>query len=68
MTVDSAKLMDMVLGDAPAHEIADAIKDVLSAKSYERIDAMKPVVASSMFDNDEPQETNELEDENDSTN
>jgi hypothetical protein len=33
--VDSEQFVDLVLQDSPAHEISDAIKDILYAKSAE---------------------------------
>ena len=47
--MDSANLIDLVLNDAPAHEISDAIKDVLYAKSADRLEAGRPVVAADLF-------------------
>ena len=47
--MDSANLIDLVLDDAPAHEISDAIKSVLFSKSADRIEAGRPVVAADMF-------------------
>jgi len=47
--VDSEQFVDMVLQDSPAHEISDAIKDILYAKSAERLEAGRPVVAADLF-------------------
>ena len=47
--MDSANLIDLVLQDSPAHEISDAIKDILYAKSAERLEAGRPVVAADLF-------------------
>ncbi|MFM7696385.1 MAG: hypothetical protein ACKO6G_06910 [Vulcanococcus sp.] len=47
--MDSLNLLDLVLNDAPAHEISDAIKDVLYAKAADRIEAGRPVVAADLF-------------------
>jgi hypothetical protein len=51
--VDSENLIDLVLQDAPAHEISDAIKDVLYAKSADRLEAGRPVVAADLFGDEE---------------
>ena len=63
--MNPAELIDKVLGDAPAHEISDGIKDILMQKSVERIEAGKPVVADSMFqsqsENDPESEVTEQE-------
>ena len=47
--MDSANLIDLVLQDSPAHEISDAIKDILYAKSADRLEAGRPVVAADLF-------------------
>ena len=51
--MDSANLIDLVLQDSPAHEISDAIKDILYAKSAERLEAGRPVVAADLFGDEE---------------
>ena len=43
------ELMDMIVTDESPSQISDKIKDLLFAKASERIDAFKPLVASSMF-------------------
>ena len=50
--MDSAKLIDMVLDDAPAHEISDGIKDVLYAKTASRVETERPLAVADLF-NDE---------------
>ena len=45
------ELIDLVLNDAPAHEISDGIKDILVQKSSERLEAGRPVVATDLFGN-----------------
>ena len=47
--MDSEQFVDLVLQDAPAHEISDAIKDILYAKSADRLEAGRPVVAADLF-------------------
>ena len=48
------ELIDLVLSDAPAHEISDGIKDILLQKSSERLEIGRPVVAADLFgDSDE---------------
>jgi len=44
-------LIDLIVTDASASDVSDKIKDVLFAKSAERIDTIKPNVADSMFAN-----------------
>lgn len=42
-------LLDMIIGDESPSQISDAIKDILYAKSSERVDAFRPLVANSLF-------------------
>ena len=42
-------LLDMIIADESPSQISDAIKDVLYAKSAERVDAFRPLVANSVF-------------------
>ena len=49
-------LMDMMVADASASDISDKIKDVLLAKSAERIEAERSNVGASMFDDSEVDE------------
>ena len=46
-------LVDLIATDASANDVSDRIKDMLYAKSAERIEYAKPVVADSMFGEDE---------------
>jgi len=50
------ELLDMIQSDESPSQISDKIKDMLFAKSAERIEAARPEVANSMFDADEPYE------------
>ena len=52
------ELLDMIAADESPSQISDKIKDLLFAKSAERVDAFKPVAANSMFGDD-----SEVEDE-----
>ena len=56
-------LLDMITTDESPSQISDKIKEVLFAKSAERIDAYRPSVASQLF-NDEDIEV-EVDDETD---
>ena len=51
--------MDMIGADESASQITDKIKDLLYTKSGEKVDAFRPHVANSLF--------NDLEDETDET-
>ena len=50
------ELMDMMVDDASASQISDKLKDLLYAKSAERVDAHRPTVATSVFDAPESEE------------
>ena len=49
------ELMDMIIADKSPSQISDRIKDMLFAKSAERVDAYRPEVAKSSFN--EPQDS-----------
>lgn len=42
-------LLDMIVTDESPSQISDKIKELLFAKSAEKIDDFRPVVANSMF-------------------
>tara|TARA_R100000664_G_C2722047_1_gene115209 strand:+ start:433 stop:720 length:288 start_codon:yes stop_codon:yes gene_type:complete len=54
------ELMDMMATDESPSQISDKIKDILFAKSAERVDGYRPDVASSLFGDEE----SEVDDEN----
>ncbi len=47
------ELMDMIISDESPSQISDKIKDLLFAKSTERLDTFRPMVASSVFGEDD---------------
>ena len=47
------KIIDLIATGAKPSEVSDAIKGVLYAKSAERIDAARPIVASGLFGGEE---------------
>ena len=55
------ELVDLIATDASASDVSDKIKDALMAKAAARIDALKPEVASTVFD--EVPEEEEVSDE-----
>ena len=57
------ELMDMIIADKSPSQISDRIKDMLFAKSAERIDAYKPEVANSLFGDQEDEVEDEVETE-----
>ena len=44
------ELVDLIATDASASDVSDKIKDALMAKAATRIDAFRPDVASTVFD------------------
>jgi hypothetical protein len=50
------ELIDLMVSDESPSKVSDAIKDVLYAKTAERIETVKPNVASSVFDYPESEE------------
>ncbi len=52
--------MDLMISAESPSQISDQIKDALFSKSAERIENLKPVVATTLFGEDE---VGELEDE-----
>jgi|TARA_R100000030_G_C3154520_1_gene99094 hypothetical protein len=62
-------LMDALVSNESPSQISDAIKDMLYAKTAEKVDSLRPNVASSLFGeddletNDEIEATPEVEDE-----
>jgi len=61
------ELMDLLVKDESPSQVSDKIKDMLFAKTAERIDVIRPNVAASLFDEpsleieDEVEVTDELE-------
>ena len=51
--MDSEQLITKVLDDAPAHEITDAIKDLLYAKSASKVDTERPAAVADLCKSDE---------------
>ena len=50
------ELVDLIATDASASDVSDKIKDALMAKASVRIDALRPEVASTVFDAEAPEE------------
>jgi len=42
-------LMDMIVNDESPSQISDKLKDILFAKSAEKVETARPVVANSLF-------------------
>tara|TARA_R100000908_G_C3715003_1_gene120104 strand:+ start:20 stop:211 length:192 start_codon:yes stop_codon:yes gene_type:complete len=54
-------LLDMITTDESPSQVSDKIKELLFAKSAEKIDAYRPSVSDSMFSNEESVEDAEEE-------
>ena len=50
------ELLDMIVTDESPSQISDAIKDMLYAKTAERVDTFRPSVSDSVFDHGETPE------------
>ena len=57
------ELMDMMVADDGAAQVSDKMKDILFAKSAERVDAYRQEVANSLFGNPEVEVEDEVETE-----
>jgi hypothetical protein len=51
------ELMDMIMTDESPSSVSDKIKEILFAKSAEKIDALRPAVASALFADDQSEES-----------
>jgi hypothetical protein len=54
-------IIDLIATDSAPSEISASIKNALFLKSVERIDELKPAIASSMFDLEQEVETSQEE-------
>jgi len=52
-------LLDMIAADESPSQISDKIKELLFAKSSEKIDEFRPIVANSMFNGETEEEVEE---------
>ena len=61
------EIIDLIATDSAASEVTDKLKDILFTKSAERIEAQRPDISGSMFDEpeieveEEPESTEEPE-------
>ena len=46
-------LLNMIIADESPSQVSDKIKEILYAKSSEKIDAVRPEVANSLFNDDQ---------------
>ena len=53
--------MDMMVDDASSAAVSDKIKEILYAKTAERIDAARPLVGAELFGDEIPEVEDEAE-------
>jgi hypothetical protein len=53
------ELIDLIATDSSPSEVTDKIKDLLFAKAAERVDGARPYVASSMFGEEDVEDSEE---------
>lgn len=56
-------IIDLIATDASPAEVSDAIKNALYTKAAERIEVARPIVAASMFGEQEYEDETETEQE-----
>ena len=59
-------ILDLIASDQSSNDISDAIKDALYAKSAEKIDAIKPTISATIFDEPESEDETTVEPEEES--
>ncbi len=53
--------MDMMAADASASDVSDKIKEILYAKTAEKVDAARPLVGAELFGDEIPEVEDETE-------
>jgi hypothetical protein len=61
------ELMDLLVKDESPSQISDKVKDILYSKSAEKIETIRPQVATSLFDEPEVSDGSEETFDNEST-
>ena len=61
------EIIDLIATDSSASEVTSKLKDVLFTKAAERIENQRPIVASSVFSDDETDEQIEITTEPETT-
>jgi len=56
-------IIDLIATDSAASEVTDKLKDILFTKSAERIEAQRPNISGSMFDEPEVESSQEPQEE-----
>jgi len=55
------ELMDLLVKDESPTQISDAIKDILYARTAEKVNAATPGIMNSVFDGEQPEVTAEVD-------
>ncbi len=53
--------MDLLVKDESPNQISDAIKELLYAKTAEKVSAVTPKISGSLFDDDQPEVSAEVD-------
>jgi len=61
MTISMDDLMDAIVANDSPSKVSDAIKDLLYAKTADKVDNLKPEVANSLFGDQIPEVGGEVE-------
>ena len=61
MPISMDDLIDAIVANYSPSKVSDAIKDLLYAKTADRVDALKPEVANSLFGDQVPEVESEVE-------
>jgi hypothetical protein len=57
------ELMDLLVKDESPNQISDKIKDILFAKTADKVTDARPNIMNSIFDGDQPEEQQSVEPE-----
>ena len=55
------ELMDLLVKDESPNQISDAIKELLYAKTAEKVSAVTPKISGSLFNDDQPEASAEVD-------
>ena len=61
MTISMDDLMDAIVANDSPSKVSDAIKDLLYAKTADKVDYLKPEIANSLFGDQIPEVGGEVE-------
>jgi hypothetical protein len=61
MTISMDDLMDAIVANQSPSQVSDAIKDLLYSKTADKVDALKPEIANSLFGTQVPEVEDEVE-------